>query len=143
MGASYITAALRRRVRERAHGLCEYCLIGDADTFFSHEPDHVIAEKHGGETAFLNLAWSCMDCNRFKGSDIASRDPKTKKLVPLFDPRHDTWQDHFEVQEGVILPLTPIGRATERLLKLNLPERVEVRATLTRCGCYPRTEGRL
>ena len=144
MSVSHITAALRRRIRERAHGLCEYCLIGEEDTFFvSHEPDHIIAEKHGGETVTGNIALACFDCNRFKGSDIASLDPKTKQLVPLFNPRTDTWIEHFEARDGVILPLTPIGRATERLLKLNLPDRVDIRATLARCGCYPRTPERL
>lgn len=138
MSATYISAALRRRVRERAKHCCEYCLIGEEDSFFPHEPDHVIAEKHGGETTFANLALACLDCNRFKGTDIASRDPKTKRLVPLFDPRSDSWPDHFEIRDGTIVPLTPIARATERLMKFNLPERVEVRATLARVGLYPR-----
>jgi len=40
-------------------------------------------------------------------------------------------------KDGRILPLTPAGRATERLLKFNLPERVEVRKTLARVGRYP------
>ena len=138
MSATYISAALRKKIRERAGHCCEYCLIGEEDSFFPHEPDHVIAEKHGGETAFANLALACLDCNRFKGTDIASRDPKTKRLVPLFNPRSDSWQDHFEVSNGTIVPLTPIARATERLLKLNLSERVEVRETLVRVGLYPR-----
>ena len=127
-------------IRERSHGLCEYCLISEKDTFFTHEPDHIIAEKHGGETASENLALACFDCNRFNSTDIASLDPKTKRLVPLFNPRTDVWGKHFKTHEGLILPLTSIGRATERLLKLNFPERVEVRATLARCGCYPRTQ---
>jgi len=143
MSVSHISVALRRRIRERSKGLCEYCLISEADSFFTHEPDHIIAEKHGGETASGNLALACFDCNRFKGTDIASIDPKTKRLVPLFNPRTDVWDEHFETREGLILPLTPIGRATERLLKLNFPERVEVRATLARCGCYPRRQDSL
>ena len=32
----------------------------------------------------------------------------------------------------VIRPLTPIGRASERLLKLNISERVEIRETLAK-----------
>ena len=77
MSVSHISVPLRRRIRERSRGLCEYCLISEKDTFFPHEPDHIIAEKHGGETASENLALACFDCYRFKGTDIASLDPKT------------------------------------------------------------------
>ncbi len=47
---------LRRQVQERAQGRCEYCLIHEADMYYPHEPDHVIAEKHGGLTSLDNLA---------------------------------------------------------------------------------------
>jgi HNH endonuclease len=39
---------LRRQVQERVQGRCEYCLIHEADMYYPHEADHVIAEKHGG-----------------------------------------------------------------------------------------------
>ena len=137
MSANHVSAGLRRRVRERAGDRCEYCLLAQDDAYFSHEPDHIIAEKHGGETAFENLAWACFDCNRFKGSDIASRDPRSGELVPLYNPRTDSWDEHFEVDGGAIRALTATGRATERLLKLNLPKRVEVREALSQGGHYP------
>jgi len=73
---------------------------------------------------------ACFDCNRFKGSDIASLDPATGKLVALFNPRKQRWIQHFDLLRGVIVPLTPVGRATEKLLRLNLPARVEVRQRL-------------
>jgi hypothetical protein len=129
---SHMSVTLRRRIRERSHDLCEYCLISEEDDYFSHEPDQIIVEKHGGKTVSENLALACFDCNRFKGADIASLDPRTKLLVPLFNPRTDQWDEHFETLEGSILPLPPVGRATELLLKFNLPERVEIRATLAR-----------
>ena len=138
MSSTHIPAALRRRVQERALGACEYCLLSEEDAYFSHEPDHIIAEKHGGVTSFENLCWACFDCNRFKGSDIASRDSLSGELVRLFNPRLDDWCQHFEVERGAIQPLTPIGRATERLLKFNLPGRVEIRETLSKVGRYPR-----
>jgi 5-methylcytosine-specific restriction endonuclease McrA len=139
VSSTYVPAALRRRVQERAAGNCEYCLLSEDDAYFSHEPDHIIADKHGGETSLENLCWACFDCNRFKGSDIASRDPLNGDLVPLFNPRVDDWHKHFKVQRGTIRALTPIGRATERLLKFNLYERVEVRETLAKLGRYPTT----
>ena len=132
-----VPAALRRQVRERARGCCEYCLLSEEDAWFSHEPDHVIAAKHGGETIFENLAWACFDCNRSKGSDIASRDPVTKVVIPLCDPRIDRWNEHFEIERGSILPVTAVGRVTERILRLNLPDRIEVRKTLARINRYP------
>src|ERR1051325_507151 len=92
-----ISAALRREVRERARERCEYCLLAEVQAFFPHEPDHLIALKHGGETTSENLALACFDCNRFKGSDIASIDALTGGLVPLFNPRTQTWSEHFHL----------------------------------------------
>ena len=137
MSATRVSAALRRRVQERARGCCEYCLLSEEDAWFSHEPDHIIAEKHGGETTDENLAWSCFDCNRHKGSDIASRDATTGSLAPLFDPRLQRWRDHFELTEGRIIGLSAIGRVTERLLKFNQPERVEILRLLSQIARYP------
>lgn len=137
MSSSHVPARLRRRVSQRAGDRCEYCLLAQHDAYFSHEFDHIVAEKHGGLTTFENLAWSCFDCNRFKGSDIASCDPESGELVPLFNPRIQAWAEHFVIHEGMIRGLTPSGRATERLLKFNLPERVEVRHILSQTGRYP------
>ena len=92
-----VSERLRRQVRERAQGRCEYCLIHEEDMFYPHEPDHVIAEKHGGPTSLDNLALSCFHCNRFKGSDLASVDPTTGKIVFLFQPRSQNWNRHFRL----------------------------------------------
>jgi len=132
-----VSAALRQQVRERANGLCEYCLLAEEQAFLPHEPDHIIAEKHGGATTPENLAWSCFDCNRLKGSNIASLDPVSGELVSLFNPRRKRWIEHFRIEGGRIIPITPTGRVTEQVLKLNLPERLEVRETLTSIGRYP------
>ena len=137
MTLTRISAALRKEVRERAGERCEYCLFAESQAFFPHEPDHLIAQKHGGKTASENLALACFDCNRFKGSDIASVDPASGELVALFNPRTQTWSEHFHVQGGQIVPLTPVGRVTERLLRLNLPARLEVRNRLAALTLYP------
>ncbi|HXG64320.1 MAG TPA: HNH endonuclease signature motif containing protein [Blastocatellia bacterium] len=134
MSLTRIPAALRRQVRERARGRCEYCLLAEEHAFFSHEADHIIAEKHGGRTTAQNLALACFDCNRFKGSDIASVDGT---IVPLFNPRSQTWGEYFVIADGRIIPLTSVGRVTEQLLKFCLPERVEVREILAKSGPYP------
>jgi|SRR5688572_18482450 len=122
-----ISAALRRQVRERARERCEYCLLAEVQAFFPHEPDHIVAFKHGGETVPENLALACFDCNRFKGSDIASVDPLSGDVTSLFNPRTQQWSEHFRLLDGRILPLTPVGRTTERLLRFNLPQRISTR----------------
>ncbi len=132
-----IPAALRRQVRKRAGNRCEYCLLAEEHAFFSYEADHIIAEKHRGETTVENLALACFDCNRYKGSDIASIDIVTGEIVPLFNPRAQNWDDHFAVDGGRIIPLTPVGRVTEFLLKLNLSDRLEVREMLAKTKRYP------
>lgn len=129
---------LRRLVDDRAHGRCEYCLIHEEDMLFPHEPDHIDAEKHGGQTDAANLAWSCYHCNRNKGTDIASLDPLTGKREFLFHPRTQQWRRHFRLHGPRIEPLTASGRATAALLRFNDPSRIERRRGLIALGRYPR-----
>jgi 5-methylcytosine-specific restriction endonuclease McrA len=134
MSREPVSASLRAAVRERAAGCCEYCRIPEMGTFFPHQPDHVIAEQHGGETTFENLALACVQCNRVKGPNIASMDPETKRIVPLYNPRKDKWSDHFRLDAGRILPLTAVGRATARLLNFDDQDRERARQNLWRAG---------
>jgi 5-methylcytosine-specific restriction endonuclease McrA len=130
MSSAYIPSALRRLVFDRAKGCCEYCLIPEATAFASHEIDHIIAEKHGGLTEADNLALSCTLCNKHKGSDIASIDPETGEVVPLYNPRQDRWHNHFQLCDANFIPLTPKGRVTIRLLQLNRLDRIKERKLL-------------
>ena len=91
------SAELRRQVEERAHQRCKYCLVPQELAASRHQVDHVIAEKHGGQTTLDNLALSCTVCNRRKGSDIGSLDPDSGTLIPLFNPRTQQWSDHFQI----------------------------------------------
>lgn len=129
---------LRRLVRERARGKCEYCWLHEEDALFPHVPDHIIAKRHYGKTTEDNLAWSCYLCNHLKGSDIASVDLETGQIVPLFHPRKNRWKDHFRLEGGNIVPLTAIGRVTEHFLQLNHLRALESRQDLIRLGRYPR-----
>ena len=140
-----VGAALRLLVQSRAAGRCEYCGMPDAEPVFPHEPDHIIALKHGGPTASGNLAYACFDCNRAKGSDIASIDPDTGDLTALYSPRTQQWSDHFRLNGPVIEARTACGRVTIHVLKLNLPVRIAARDSLMRAGHYAlaqRTEER-
>ncbi len=124
---TYVPATLRRQVIERAENRCEYCLLPAEVAFFPHEVDHVIAEKHGGATDIDNLALACWRCNRYKGSDLTSFDPQTRKLSPLFNPRKQAWTEHFANEGERIVGLTPEGRTTVSLLRLNSGERLSER----------------
>lgn len=132
-----LSATLRELVRSRSETRCEYCLIAEDDVFLPHEPDHIIAIKHGGLTEPENLAWSCFLCNRFKGSDLASVDPVTGEIARLFDPRRQNWNDHFQLAQGRIEGRTPEGRTTARLLRFNLPDTVATRRRLIASGRVP------
>jgi len=132
-----LSTALRHLVAERAGKRCEYCLVPSDDVLLPHEPDHILAEKHGGQTTADNLALACFHCNRHKGSDIASIDPETRRLTPLFNPRTQNWNEHFALSGIRILPLTAEGRVTAALLQLNHPDRLRVREALAEAGRYP------
>lgn len=138
--SNYVPAALRRFVAQRAHGLCEYCLIHERDTFFGCQVEHVIAVKHRGATDAANLAYACPVCNRNKGSDIASVSSATGQIIRLFNPRADPWSHHFRLDRAAVFPLTEIGEVTARILDLNGADRVLVREALMRDGRYPSPE---
>jgi hypothetical protein len=137
MTSAYIPSALRQLVSTRAAGRCEYCRVHEADVLLPHQPDHIIAEQHGGETTPDNLALACIHCNRHKGANIASLDPDTGQLTSLFNPRTQVWADHFALIGAQIIPQTPVGRVTVRLLRLNDLQRLRVRQALVEAGTYP------
>ena len=137
MSVPSIPSSLRQLVIDRAQGKCEYCLIHQDVSIYSHEVDHVIARKHAGQTVAENLALSCLSCNRHKGSDLATFDPISNEIVPLFNPRRQNWSDHFTLDRTYILGITPTGRATVFLLKLNAPTRLAYRQLLIGQGQYP------
>lgn len=132
-----ISASLRRLVIERAAGRCEYCLIHQAFSPYTHEVDHLIARKHGGQTVAGNLALACLPCNRRKGSDLTAIDPVSNEIVLLFNPRVQSWADHFALEGARVVGLTPTGRATVSLLALNAPIRLVERQALIAQGLYP------
>jgi len=138
MSTSYISVALRRSVIDRAHGCCEYCLVGEGSGALDFVVDHIISEKHGGPTIIENLCLSCYWCNSYKGSDVSSVDwDGNGGVVPLFHPRQQNWSTHFSLDGVRIAGLTPEGRVTVFLLRLNASERVSERELLMLSGSYP------
>ena len=137
----YIPTEIRRLVIERAKDKCEYCLIHQDDVPFSHQIEHPIPLKHNGPAlSSENLALACLECNRYKGSDVATFDPKDGELTPLFNPRKHRWLEHFLLENALIVGQTGVGRATVILLRLNDPKRVLQRQLLFNLDRYPPAE---
>jgi 5-methylcytosine-specific restriction endonuclease McrA len=131
-----ISAKTREQVRERAGRRCEYCRKPEGVSAYAHQVEHVIAVKHDGPSTLDNLAWACFQCNNYKGPDIASYDKETNTLTPLYNPRQDRWDDHFFLEDAVIVGKTPTGRVTVRILQMNHPDQIETRAYLLRAGLW-------
>lgn len=126
-----ISRATRRLVRDRAGGRCEYCrLRAEHSPLASLQIEHLIAKKHGGGDEDENLALACIDCNLAKASNLAGLDPLTGRLTPLYHPRQQRWEDHFELRGKWLIGRTDIGRTTIAVLAMNSDEQLELRAYL-------------
>lgn len=126
-------------IEHRAQGCCEYCRIlhdFSPDTF---EIEHIISLFEGGTNELINLAFSCGGCNNHKGFKIMAIDPISGMDVSLFNPRTEKWKTHFQWQENysIIEGITPTGRATVELLKLNRKGVVNLRKALFAYGVHP------
>ena len=107
-----IRPEIARAVRERAKGVCEYCLLAEVDSPFSFHVEHIIPKAHRGSDDIDNLALACPQCNQRKGTNLTGIDPDTGQLTPLFNPRTERWDDHFSLKQGRILPATAVARTT-------------------------------
>ena len=133
-----IPANLRVAAAERAGNRCEYCHLPAGDSFYGFHIDHIISKKHSGETVLGNLACSCPDCNRNKGTDLGTYLDDNQQLVRFFNPRIDVWKAHFELlPTGVIHPRTEIAEATVKILQINHPDRIIERKLLMRLDLLP------
>jgi len=127
-------ASRRQTIWNRADGRCEYCQLAQTGTSLPHEIDHIRAKKHRGPTTLENTCLACAYCNAAKGTNAAGYDPLTDQLVPLFDPRLETWSDHFEWNGPILKGKTAIGRTTIEVLGINRPERIKHRRLLLQTG---------
>jgi 5-methylcytosine-specific restriction endonuclease McrA len=128
---------VRQFVRTRAGSRCEYCLLRQEQTGLSHHIEHITAKQHGGSDDPENLALACNRCNACKGPNLTGIDVESSTVVPLFHPRRDAWEEHFEFQGPRIVGKTPCGRATVAVLRINDERRVERRAELLALGELP------
>ena len=124
-------ASLRELVQQRAANRCEYCRLPQTYALIVRfHVEHITPRQHEGSDDAENLGLACPRCNAYKGPNLAAIDPQTKQVVPIFNPRTQSWDDHFATQGVRIVGLSPTGRATVRLLNMNAEERLKVRLEL-------------
>jgi hypothetical protein len=130
---------LRRAVEQRAKGRCEYCQSPARYSTQTFSLEHIIPRSQGGDTSLDNLALACQGCNNHKYNKTKSSDPVTNRLVDLFHPRTQRWQEHFswDARFERIIGLTATGRAMVDALQLNRPELVNLRRLLYAAGEHP------
>lgn len=139
MARNYIPETVKKAVEDRADYRCEYC---KALRKYSPQPfiiEHIIPLSKDGSDSQDNLAFSCGGCNGHKYQKTKALDPVTGELAPLFHPRKDTWQSHFEWDADYeqIIGITPTGRATVRTLYLNRKELINLRKVTRLTGEHP------
>ena len=101
---------LKGLVRRRAGNACEYCrLPQDATPLIFFHIEHIVSRRHGGSNDPGTLALACDRCSAYKGPNLTSIDPDSNAIVPLFNPRHDIWGDHFAIRGGRINRLDTEG----------------------------------
>lgn len=127
-------AALAQLVRQRAGDRCEYCGLPQNRSSLRFHVEHIVPRQHGGTDAPENLALACPECNRRKGTNLTGIDPETGRVVRLFHPRQDRWEDHFRAEGPRLLARTDVGRTTTWLLAMNTGQRLRWRDLLHRLG---------
>jgi hypothetical protein len=124
-------AETRRQVRLRAGNRCEYCRLCESDSPLGLlQIEHICPRKHGGTDDEWNLALACIQCNLHKGSNLTGIDPQTGQIAELFNPRRQDWATHFATRGAAIVGLTPVGRATVRVLEMNARHQLRARRAL-------------
>lgn len=134
-----IPDAVRRRVRAAAGNCCGYCRSAQRLVMGQLEIEHIVPRVMGGTDDEANLWLACGLCKRYKAAQVAGTDPVSGNSVPLFNPRVQTWSEHFRwsADGARILGLTSVGRATEAALRLNSDIAVEVRRNWVLAGWHP------
>lgn len=131
----------KQAVRDGAGDCCEYCRLAQSGSFARFHVDHILAVKHGGTDDEDNLCLACPNCNAHKGENVAALDPQTGNPTRLYHPRQQVWDSHFQIQpDATVVGLTPEGRTTVFVLRMNDEERVQQRQTELAAGDYPCTK---
>ena len=131
--------ALTRQVAERARYHCEYCHTPQVVTAQSFHIDHIMPQALGGQTRLDNLCYACPHCNLHKSDRVQAHDPRTGRVVRLFNPRADRWDDHLRWSATYtrLIPRTGIARATVATLDLNAEVFIKARQLWLILGLIP------
>jgi hypothetical protein len=132
-----IPLGLRREVVLRAASRCEYCGLSQAGQEARFHVDHIRPVAENGPTVLENLALACVSCSLRKGARSVGKDPLTYREAPLFHPRTDRWSVHFRWRGCRVVGLTPTGRATVGLLRMNRGIALAIRAEEAFRGRHP------
>ena len=107
------------RGAQSAGDRCEYCRIHQALQGGTFHVEHIVPRCQDGLDSTDNLALSCPGCNLQKAMRTSAPDPATGAVVPLFNPRTDSWPEHLAWEGYRIHGRTPKGRALVAALDLN------------------------
>lgn len=130
-------AEIQRQVFSRARNRCEYCQMHQSLQGATFHVEHVHPQALGGDSNTDNLALACPRCNLCKSTKIDAVDPVTGIVAPLFNPRSDTWANHFSWDGFQVSAASPIGRATIDALDLNHPRRITIRQAEANFALFP------
>jgi hypothetical protein len=108
-----IPAALCRLAIQRSNDRCEYCKIAQAGQVATFHINRIVPVVANGETTAENLALACVSCSLRKGVRQEIEDAQTGIKVLFFNPRQQSWQEHFGCDGVQIIGLTRVGRATK------------------------------
>lgn len=135
----YISQNLRSQIELIAHKRCCYCLTTEVNSGMPMTIDHIQPTSKGGLNILENLCLACRTCNEYKSGTTEAIDPLTSQLVPLFNPRQQQWQKHFQWSNDAshIEGLTEIGRATVISLRMNNAVIVATRKRWFAIGWHP------
>lgn len=127
-------------VAERAEHRCEYCHAPEVIFNVPFEVDHILPLAKGGTDEPSNWALACRVCNLRKLDAVDAIDPASGERVPLFNPREQTWEDHFQTQDESpfrVVGKTSVGRATVDRLQINAPLQLAAREQWVTLGLFP------
>lgn len=134
---SAVPERIARLVAERAGHRCEYCRMHQSLQGATFHIEHILPRSLGGTDSADNLALACPSCNLHKSNRIAVSDNVAQTTIPLFYPRADVWNEHFEWEGCEVVGKTETDRATIALLLLNAPRRLQIREMEKSFGLFP------
>jgi hypothetical protein len=131
--------AFDSEVAHRARRRCEYCHAPEVVHNGSFEVEHVQPVSQGGPDTLANLALACRSCNVRKSNRLGGIDPESNLFVRLYNPRTDTWDEHFSVdtERAEIIGRPPEARATIDALDMNHPQQQGARFLWILLGIFP------